>query len=141
MIRALVALAWAASVCAASDDLLQIRESWSTLSRKDKLGALTILEQTLDEAVLAQAEKWLGEKDLVVRAAVVRVVAAHVGVERLKPRVQATLARHVKDHMDQRARVEKKEFRDVCRKHGSNLKDFKAEMTAGRPLLLTVAWQ
>jgi hypothetical protein len=120
-----------AAFASAQDALRETRREWSGLDRPGKIDALLRLGMQPSAAVLKQCGAWLEDKDPLVRAQVVRLVAHCIAFQDLRPAGERMLAAYLKSHLALRARLEKAEFERVCREHG-RAPPADDEMTAGR---------
>ena len=102
----------------AAEPLQEVRRQWSKLDRAGKLDGLLRLGAAPSRPGLAQCRTWLKDEDPVVRAHVVRLVAAHCAVQGCRVSAEGLIAEYVKGQLAARARRERKEFEQVCREHG-----------------------
>ena len=126
----------AALLCAllaapADDALAELQELWPELTAPGRVKHLDKLARHRSTAILAQAQRWLRDEDPRVRAAVVRVIASGATDPQLRRRAEGMIAAYLKSHMSARAKREQREFRDVCREHGTELPPDN-EIAAGR---------
>ena len=105
----------------ADADLKELRKQWTKLDREAKVEGLRRLGAHPSGPVVAQAEKWLRDKDPLVRGQVVRLLAISSLDPKLHSRATRAVLGYVDAHLAWRARKEKKEYADVCREFGRKI--------------------
>ena len=106
----------------ADDPLADLRKGWSKLDRAARIDGLMRLQSERTTKVVNQSRTWLkGEEDPLVRAQLVRLLVACSGEPELEARALKAVAEYVDVHLDWRQRQEDREFRAVCKKHGTKV--------------------
>jgi len=113
-------------------DLKAARKAWSGWTPKERIAALEGLAAAPSRALLGQVGTWLGaEEDPGVRAKLVAVAARHADEKKLARRARRIVEQYVDGHLERRRRREEREFKRVCREHGTTLPP-DDEIAAGR---------
>jgi hypothetical protein len=128
---ALLLLTALASAQSAEQAVEALKDRWKGLDREGRLIGLMRLQVHRSDVVLVQCNRWLKEKDVLVRGRLVRVMATCATDPKLRPKAEKMIGTYVVRHLKGRAQKEKREFEEVCRKHGRKAPPDTA-MAAGR---------
>ena len=120
--RILLALLLCSLALAADDPLADLRKRWKKLDRAARIDGLLRLQSLRTAAVVSQSRSWLkGEEDPLVRAQLVRLLVACGREPDLATRAHKAVADYFDAHLDWRQRQEDREFKLVCKKHGTKI--------------------
>ena len=118
----LAALLCSLALAAADDPLADLRKAWGKLDRAARVDGLLRLQSLRTAAVVSQCRSWLkGEEDPLVRAQLVRLLVACGRESELEARAHKVVAGYLDAHLDWRQRQEDREFKLVCKKHGTKI--------------------
>jgi hypothetical protein len=132
VIRATLAFLIVPAALARSDEetFKQLKKHWRTYSADRRIEELAKLETLKSGALVRQCKTWLGDKNIRVRTAVVRVVAQNATDSKLRAASEKIVAGYLTLHLTDRAKREKSEFAKVCKKYGRKI-PADTEMAAG----------
>ena len=113
--RAVAALLLTAALAHAGDKVAALKESWPGLDRDSKVRGLMLLGDARSANLLRLSDRWLRDKDPVVRGHLLRVVARHTADPRLAKEAGQTIARYVAGELARRKKREDREFKEIRR--------------------------
>lgn len=114
--RRLSALLLAATFCSADVDLDGLRKGWPNFDRDQKIRALMRLATERSPEILVQYERWLKDRDLVVRGQLLRLIAGHTADHGTQQRAERVISTYLRARLVQRRSREAKEFSALHRK-------------------------
>ena len=105
-----------AGPAAADDKIKELAQRWPALKRDGKVSGLMLLGGRQSADLLRQCERWLKDKDPVVRGHVMRVVAGHVPDPQLRKKAEQVVETYVRKQLAARQKREDREFKAIHRK-------------------------
>ena len=116
MKRATAALLLVAGLARADDKAAALKDRWPKLDRDAKVSGLMLLGDARSANLLRYCDRWLKDKDPVVRGHVLRVVAGQAADPQLARKAEQIIARYVSGQLARRQKREDREFKDLHRR-------------------------